>query len=239
MEISNSYEDTKRADAYAKLEFPNTYYLAYRDLPEIIYKQVKGRKTLDFGCGTGRSTRFLKELGFDTIGVDISKHMIEKARESDPQGDYYFLEAGDLNQFPDNSFDFVLSVFTFDNIPHMDNKVNIFKQFLRILKSQGTILNLVSSPEIYKHEWASFSTKDFPENEQASCGDKVKIIVTDLDDRRPVEDILWPEEAYLEVYKKAGLELVQIHKPLGHEKEPFKWINETKIPPWVIYVIKK
>jgi len=31
----NCYEDANRASAYAKLEFANTYYLAFRDLPEI------------------------------------------------------------------------------------------------------------------------------------------------------------------------------------------------------------
>jgi hypothetical protein len=31
-EFANCYEDTKRAEAYAKLEFAGTYYLAYRDL---------------------------------------------------------------------------------------------------------------------------------------------------------------------------------------------------------------
>jgi hypothetical protein len=33
MDFRNVYEDSKRADAYAKMEFPGTYYLAYRDLP--------------------------------------------------------------------------------------------------------------------------------------------------------------------------------------------------------------
>jgi hypothetical protein len=36
MEFTNVYDDAERAEAYAKLEFPGTYYLAYRDLPEII-----------------------------------------------------------------------------------------------------------------------------------------------------------------------------------------------------------
>ncbi|MEE8632751.1 MAG: class I SAM-dependent methyltransferase, partial [Candidatus Bathyarchaeia archaeon] len=62
MEFSNVYEDSERAEAYSKLEFPGTYYLAYRDLPKIISDHVKGREALDFGCGTGRSTRFLKRL---------------------------------------------------------------------------------------------------------------------------------------------------------------------------------
>ena len=34
MGFSNVYEDAKRAEAYSKLEFPGTYYLAYRDLPK-------------------------------------------------------------------------------------------------------------------------------------------------------------------------------------------------------------
>ena len=83
MGFVNVYEDTKRAAAYSKLEFPGTYYLAYRDLPKIILEHVKGRKAIDFGCGTGRSTRFLKKLGFDTVGVDIAEEMIKRAREMD------------------------------------------------------------------------------------------------------------------------------------------------------------
>jgi SAM-dependent methyltransferase len=73
MKFSNSHEDPKRAEAYAKLEFPGTYYLAYRDLPEIIFEHVRGREALDFGCGTGRSIRFLRKLGFSTVGVDICR----------------------------------------------------------------------------------------------------------------------------------------------------------------------
>ena len=59
MEFFNSYEDKIRAEAYSKLEFHKTYYLVYRDLPNIIEEHVKGKKALDFGCGTGKSTRFL------------------------------------------------------------------------------------------------------------------------------------------------------------------------------------
>jgi SAM-dependent methyltransferase len=88
LEFLNVYEDERRADSYAELGFPGTYYLAYRDLPEIIERHVHGRRALDFGCGTGRSTRFLRDLGFDVIGVDISENMLEIAKELDPEGDY-------------------------------------------------------------------------------------------------------------------------------------------------------
>src|SRR4030042_6837151 len=117
MNFINAYSDTTRADSYAQLEFPNTYYLAYRDLPEIIKKHVNGTTVLDFGCGTGRSTRFLKKQGFNAVGVDISEEMVVKARLFDPSGNYYVMEDGDFGQFNKASFDLVLSVFTFDNIP--------------------------------------------------------------------------------------------------------------------------
>jgi ubiquinone/menaquinone biosynthesis C-methylase UbiE len=239
MEFSNSYEDAKRAEAYAKLEFPGTYYLAYRDLPSIIFEHVKGRKAIDFGCGTGRSARFLQKLGFNVIGVDIAEEMVRKARELDPEGDYRLIEDGDLRQFKDGGYDVVLSVFTFDNIPTIEKKIRNFSEIRSLLKSEGKMINLVSSPEIYTHEWASFSTKDFVENKYAKSGNKVRIVQTDLEDKRPVEDVVWTHECYLEVFKRAGLELVKTYRPLAKENEPFKWVNETRIAPWVIYVLRK
>lgn len=239
MKFSNVYEDSKRAQAYAKLEFPGTYYLAYRDLPKIILTHVTGKNAIDFGCGTGRSTRFLKKLGFDTTGVDISKDMINKAKEIDPDGDYRLISESDLTQFKGNTFDLALSAFTFDNIPTMEKKIKNLKEITRLLNDEGKIINLVSSPEIYTHEWASFSTKDYPENRHARNGDKVKIIMTDVEDKRPVEDIVWTDEFYQDTYKRAGLEPIKTYKPLAKPTEPYKWVNETTIAPWVIYVLKK
>jgi len=140
MGFSNVYEDAERAEAYSKLEFPGTYYLAYRDLPKIIRRYVRGRKAVDFGCGTGRSTRFLEKLGFDVVGVDVSEDMLKKARELDPKGDYRLTKDDDFSQFEKQAYDLVLSVFTFDNIPTMQNKVKIFTQLGRLLRNQGRII---------------------------------------------------------------------------------------------------
>jgi ubiquinone/menaquinone biosynthesis C-methylase UbiE len=239
MPFDNVYDDAKRAEAYAKLEFPGTYYLAYRDIPKIISEHVTGRRALDFGCGTGRSTRFLRGLGFETVGVDISEDMLKQARAADRDGDYSLVNEGGLSQFDSRTFDLILSVFTFDNIPTFDAKVKNLREIRRLLKPEGKIINLVSSPDIYIHEWASFTTKDFPENQKAKSGDRVKIIMTDVEDRRPVEDVLWSHEAYQKVYDQAELEISNIYKPLAKVNEPFQWVNETIIAPWVIYVLKK
>lgn len=239
MDFRNVYEDAKRADAYAKLEFPGTYYLAYRDLPQIISKYVRGKKAIDFGCGTGRSTRFLQALGFESVGVDISDDMLRRALELDVNGDYRLVGDDDLGELEAGEYDLVLSAFTFDNIPTVERKVSIFSEIRRLLKPEGLVVNLVSAPEIYVNEWASFTTEEFPENRLAKSGDKVRIIMTDVEDRRPVADIVWSDAAYRETYEKAGLELIETYKPLAREDEPFDWVNETKIAPWVIYVLQK
>ncbi len=239
--FANCYEDGTRAEAYATLEFKNTYHLAYRDIPAILAEHVRGRKSVDFGCGTGRSTRFLRQLGFEVTGVDISEDMIRKARELDPTGDYRLLSGnvpGDnLEAFPSGAYDLVLAAFTFDNIAGRDNKVGILRDLGRLLNQDGKLVLIVSRPEIYIHEWASFSTKDFPGNRAAKSGDKVRIIVTDHADRRPVEDILWTEEAYREVFEAARLRVLGKYEPLGRIDEPYSWVSEVEIAPWAIYVV--
>jgi ubiquinone/menaquinone biosynthesis C-methylase UbiE len=235
--FSNVYDDETRSIAYSKLEFPGTYYLAFRDLPAIIGEHVEGTKALDFGCGAGRSTRFMRALGFDVVGVDIAEHMLGRAREVDPQGDYRLVSDDDLGGVEPNTCDLVLSAFTFDNVPTMERKVALFQSLKRLLKDSGRIVNLVSSPQIYVNEWASFSTKDSPENRAAKSGDKVRIVMLDVEDKRPVEDIIWTDEDYHEVYRRAALLPIATYRPLAKQSEPYSWVSETKIAPWVIYVL--
>jgi ubiquinone/menaquinone biosynthesis C-methylase UbiE len=237
MEFHNVYQDQARADAYAELEFPGTYYLAFRDLPAILAEHVQGRAAVDFGCGTGRSTRFLRQLGFDAWGVDISEQMLARAREKDPAGEYRLAPDGDLGGLAARSYDLVLAAFTFDNIPTMEAKITYLRALKRLLSDRGRIVNLVSAPDIYVNEWASFSTRDFPGNRRAQSGDKVLIVMLDVEDRRPVEDILWTDDAYQEAYRRAGLVPLQTYRPLAKRTEPFAWVSETTIAPWVIYVL--
>lgn len=236
MENQNCYDDAKRAAAYARLGFPGTYYLAFRDLPEVISKYTSGGIALDFGCGSGRSTSFLKNLGYATIGVDISKNMINNARDLDPKGDYRLIKKADLRQFAKEYFDLILAAFTFDNISNPEKLENL-QAMKKCLKPSGSIIILVSSPEIYVNEWLSFSTRDFPENHHAKSGDIVKNFIKDIEDNRAVEDYMCFDEQYRQFFEQAQLTMIDVFKPLGYPHEPFAWVNETRISPWVIYLL--
>lgn len=67
---------------------------------------------LDVGCGEGRNTRKIADLGPErTVGVDVSEAMIQAARQEEterPRGIEYHLASGsDLGRFRDASFDAV------------------------------------------------------------------------------------------------------------------------------------
>ena len=107
------------------------------------------------------------------------------------------------------------------------------------LDDGGRIVSVVSAPEIYVNEWTSFTTKDFPENSEARDGDTVRIVMLDVADDRPVEDVLCTAEAYGTAHSRAGLAPVEIHRPLGGPNEPFEWVSETEVSPWAIYVLER
>jgi len=239
MAFENSWGNSIRSNSYSKLEFPNTYHLAYRDLPTIIANHIQGKNAIDFGCGTGRSTRFLKELGFSVIGVDISQDMLNYAKELDPLGEYLLVSNGEYKHLGIGKFDLVQSIFTFDNIPKWENRINVIESLSDLLSPNGRMILLDSNSELYTNEWASFSTKDFPKNNLAITGDIVKIIMKDVEDMSPVEDIFWTEDDYYNLFSLTGLTVEAIYKPLGYETEPYNWIMEKEIAPWIIFVLKR
>jgi SAM-dependent methyltransferase len=237
--FTNVYADGQRAAAYAALGFPGTYHLAFRDVPALIGQVRPGSRALDFGCGTGRSTRFLRDLGFAVTGVDIAEAMLLHARRADPHGDYRLVPDGDLSLLASQRYDLALSAFTFDNVPGEDRKTALFAGLRDALRVGGRVINIVSSPELYVHEWVSLSTRSFPGNRTARSGDIVRTEILDVADRRPVDDVLWTEEDYLRVYERAGLHVLRVHRPLGTADEPFDWVTETMIAPWTIYELER
>ena len=224
----------KFAKTYAQLGIKDTYYLAYRDIPQLIKKHVKGKKALDFGCGGGRSTRFLKEFGLNVIGVDSSKDMINEAEQNDPEGKYIHIQNNKL-PFEDSTFDLIVSCIVFIEIPSKEEMEQILNEMKRVMKDNGIILVVVHRDDIYEREWASFIWKQ-PQSELMS-GQKVKVTIRGTN--MELYDYHWTNQDYLNVFANAKLNLLETIKPVAKGDEPFKWASETKFPYWNIYVLTK
>ena len=137
------------------------------------------------------------------------------------------------------SFDVILAAFTFDNIPNGAAKADVLSGLRILLAPAGCLLLVVSSPAIYVNEWASFSTRGFSENRHAADGDRVRIIMLDVPDRRLVEDVFCTDAHYRRLFESAGLRVLDVQSPLATGKEATRWVSETRTAAWTIYVLAR
>lgn len=232
-----THDYVKHAGDYAGLGIEGTQILAFRDIPELIREYGgPGRDALDYGCGAGRSTRFLKRLGFETVGVDVSPDMLDQARAQDQSGKYDLITSGKL-PFDDSSFDLVFSSFVFLEVSRLEVIEGILTEMKRVLRKDGIIVFVTASEEAPTGSWVSLSY-EFPENRKPlHSGDTVKLLIRGIN--VILYDYHWTEEDYNRVAKAAGLALVRVHKPLGSPQDSIEWLDETKKPPMAIYVLRR
>ena len=238
MTFANCYEDGTRAEAYATLEFKNTYHLRIATSLPSSAEHVRGRKSVDFGCGTGRSTRFLRQLGFEVTGVDIAEDMIRKARELDPSGDYRLVPGDDLGALRGNgTYDLVLAAFTIRQHRGRDKKVRILRDLGRLLNREGKlVLDRLQTGDLHPRVGVVFDKRLSRE----PGGEVGRQSAHHCDRSRrsaPGRGHLWTDEAYREVFEEAHLRLQQKYEPLGREDEPYRWVSEAQIAPWAVYVL--
>lgn len=106
----------------------------------------KSSKILDLGCGNGRTTFGLYNIGYkNIIGLDISKKMIEKCKETakkTKKNDLQFLCSNAENmRFDDKSFDCVF--FSYGGLMTINKeakRLNVVKEVSRVLKDHGIFI---------------------------------------------------------------------------------------------------
>ena len=95
------------------------------------YAQIKN-DFLDIGCGSGEITQEVKNMGFNTIGLDFSDKAIEIAKKKNLNALVHDLDKG--LPFEDNKFDIILAG---DVIEHIFDPIFVFKEVKRVLKPDG------------------------------------------------------------------------------------------------------
>jgi SAM-dependent methyltransferase len=107
----------------------------------------RGLRVLDVACGTGNLAVIAARVGCITSGVDIASNLIAQARERANQEnlsiDYTEGDAEAL-QYPDASFDLVVSMFGVMFAPRPDV---IVRELLRVTKPGGLIALANWTPE--------------------------------------------------------------------------------------------
>ncbi|HSX13466.1 MAG TPA: class I SAM-dependent methyltransferase [Chlamydiales bacterium] len=225
----------ENAQNYANSGFENTYFLAYRDIPFFLEKYTTGKRAIDYGCGAGRSTRFLKDYGFEVIGVDVSKKMLEQAIRRDQTTHYLQIVSSQIPVLSDTC-DLIFSCFVMLTIQTKQELLAIFKEIYRCLKVGGIFMFVTASEELFSHKWLSYCT-DYPQNRNLKSGDAAKILLKDLGIE--FTDYFWTDKDYTTLFLEANFKRLETHFPMGKLNEGWNWLSEIKYAPYVIYVLKK
>jgi len=173
-EVSPTLESSAFEEAYFKelqeqnldLKSKGTWQKMYVYYLDLIFK-VKGKKILDLGCAFGSIPSAFADYRSDVIGVDISKFATEKT----PFKNIKLINtpAWDLSMIPDNSIDFVHSMYMFEYLP-VDKRDQVFAEIKRICKPDALVFVILNmgihkkgqSPLIHlsqKFEWDEIAAK--------------------------------------------------------------------------------
>lgn len=231
---SGQIHNIQQASEYSKThEYPHRF-LAYRDLHILLKNFANINKVLDFGCGTGSSTFYFFEKGFDVTGIDQSKAMVDEAKSNFPE--INFTGTNDINLL--SNFDLVFSSFVLFEFQSKSEIINYLNTASSMLKDNGIFVGITGSEHLHQkvRNWMCFNV-NYDENTSPDSGSIVKLSLKEFD--MEFYDFFWKETDYKESFQASDLELVRVYYPLGKEHEPYDWKDELLFPPFVIFVAKK
>ena len=143
--VTEWYEDKKNVD-----EMQNWNSALKEWEQSVIPFFPSGARILDIGCGLGREAFALSDLGYDVVGIDISKEVISQVKQLSNDRGYkisFYEYDGEYLDFPAESFDIVLIwAQTFGLLYGNEFKQNYLMECKRVLKKGGV---------------CSFSTHDY------------------------------------------------------------------------------
>lgn len=162
----------------------DSYAEAYAGYDEVDFKffdyfisHLQGRNILDMGCGIGVNTNFLANKGFNVIGIDASKKMLDNAQKLYPNLTF---EKQDIRQttYPNCSFDGIVLAYVIEHF-NDEGLLQLRDEITRLLRKGGFLF-------ITSHEGNSEEIIPDPLDENVSIyynfltGDKIDSIFPDL-----------------------------------------------------------
>lgn len=98
---------------------------------------------LDIACGTGFFSREFYKYSKNITGVDISSELINIAKTSNVDINFYISSADDLKFTKDNSIDKAVCILAIQNI---ENIKGVLSEIYRVLKKDGKMFFVINHP---------------------------------------------------------------------------------------------
>ena len=246
----NIYDDKTFFDNYIKMRNDQDNICAneliempaiYSELPDL-----KGKRVLDLGCGSGNNCIKAVELGASyVLGTDVSKNMIDLAKKTnkDKKIKYENIAMEDISSL-NEKFDVVISSLAFHYVENYDK---LLKDIYELLNENGKLIFSQEHPigtGTILNEACNSSSK-------LKLGGKEYKLVSDYNINGP-RVTNWLEGTYTKYHRNFstlinGLinnnyKICKIIEPIATEenvKKNLKYKNQLNMPYFMIIVAKK
>lgn len=163
--------NTEEKDVQKKYDFLAEVYHGYRtkrpqglfhnemlEMPATLelLGDVRGKKILDFGCGTGIYAKLLAKKGAKVSGFDISSGMLAIAKAENPTLDLR-LGSGYVIPFKEK-FDIVLAPLV---VHYLEDWDKMFREVSRVLKTGGYFIFSTGNPVTECRKKIKFKGREF------------------------------------------------------------------------------
>ncbi|RMF07346.1 class I SAM-dependent methyltransferase [Candidatus Woesearchaeota archaeon] len=187
VELYNAYAQQYFEYSYEKiLQYQLTQFLSF----------LPGRKILDAGCGSGRDVEYLRELGYDAVGIDASEELIKAAREN-VDAEFHVMPLEEMS-FDDESFDGIWCLAALFYLSR-ENARNVVLKMHSLLRKDGVLyLGLLE-------------------------GTGTSVIREKALNLEPVEVQLYTQQEIENLLEESGFDIITAYIEEGEDGEP--WLN--------------
>ena len=120
--------------------FRSNAAIVIKEKIDLFISFLSGKRILDVACGPGHDVNYLTRKGFNCLGIDLSRKMINIARQNF-KGKFKIMNFFNLN-FKANSFDGLWCSSVFVHVAKRD-LTPLLKNFKKILRNNG-ILGIIT-----------------------------------------------------------------------------------------------
>ncbi|MCC7436419.1 class I SAM-dependent methyltransferase [Candidatus Nomurabacteria bacterium] len=180
----------------------------------------KGQNILDLACGQGYFSRLVKEKGAIVSGVDLSKDLIDLAKQRSTNIEYVVAPAHQTKLKKDY-FDTIFTVLAFENIKNIDE---VMLEIKRILKKDGKFVLVMLHPafRIPQHsDWGFDENKSVQYRRIDRYLSETKIDIEQNPFKSKGKSTVTFHRSlqwYMKIFKKNGFVISSIEEWISHKK---------------------
>lgn len=193
---------------------------------------LTGMTVLDFGTGTGRSARALKDGGANRVlAVDNDENMLRAAHQ---YPGITYLQIGRSLSIKERSIDAALCANVLVESSRIEDIVFVCRQVWRVLDTGREFVVIVPNPDSIYCDYVSYRYIDVVKPKSGSpmtCllkGEKPTLI----------QDYYWTTEDYTRALEAAGFAIDELLLPIANESDG-NWLDETLVAPDLVIRSKR